>query len=102
VPGGEDVGVRRRFPATGGAVSGEADSDVRVHRRRSIRWEPQHKPGIRGRRYVHDYWRGGACEHPAIISFIGKNKMRRCESARGAILKERDTLAEPLDYGRDE
>ena len=23
---------------------------------------------------VHDYWRGGACEHPAIISFIGKNK----------------------------
>ena len=23
---------------------------------------------------LHDYWRGGACEHPAIISFIGKNK----------------------------
>ena len=23
---------------------------------------------------MHDYWRGGACEHPARISFIGKNK----------------------------
>ena len=34
---------------------------------------------------MHDYWRGGACEHPAIISFIGKNKTQwrvRAQEAR--------------------
>jgi hypothetical protein len=39
---------------------------------------------------MHDYWRGGACEHPAIISFIGKNTTQwgvRAQEARR--LKER-------------
>ena len=39
---------------------------------------------------MHDYWRGGACEHPAIISFIGKNKTQwRVRAQEARRLKER-------------